>query len=193
VDGNSVNALQVNRLALEDSYGIVRIHAEAKHRAHSDLRIADLRVFSYFSRHINLTDGYFITDVLQAILKKQVLITDDSNMVRDYLHPDDLFSMILKCVQAGRINQAFDVGSAAPVSKQEILDYFVAEYGLKYERREVRESASATGRKSNYYSRYDAAARIGYSARFCSMDTIRQEAEYILPISSGRAQSERKL
>ena len=116
----------------EDYYGIVRINAEAKHRAHRNLRIIDLRIFSYFSRYINLTDGYFITDVMEAILDNKVLVTDSTNIVRDYLHPEDLFSMIVKCVHAGKINQAIDVSSSRPVAKQEILDYFTSEYGLKY-------------------------------------------------------------
>jgi nucleoside-diphosphate-sugar epimerase len=179
-DEFSVNGIQVNHVIPETYYGIVRINAEAKHRAHSDLRIVDLRVFSYFSRYINLTDGYFITDVMQAILNNKLLVTDSSNIVRDYLHPEDLFTAILKCINAGKINQAIDVGSSRPASKQEILDYFTSEYGLKYERRQLSENASATGAKSNYYSTCNRASQIGYVPRFSSMDTLEQEARYIL-------------
>ena len=128
----SVNRLQVNHVIPEDYYGIVRINAEAKHRAHCNLRIIDLRIFSYFSRYINLTDGYFITDVMEAILSNKVLVTNSTNIVRDYLHPEDLFAMVVKCIHAGKINQAYDVNSSCPVAKQEILDYFASEYGLKY-------------------------------------------------------------
>ena len=179
-DHSSANSIQVNQVAPEDYYGIVRINAEAKHRAHPNLRIIDLRVFSYFSRYINLTDGYFITDVMEAILDNKVLVTDSTNIVRDYLHPEDLFSMIVKCVHAGRINRAIDVSSSRPVAKQEILDYFTSEYGLKYQRRSFSESPSATGPKSNYYSTCNCAAQIGYVPRFSSMDTLKNEARYIL-------------
>jgi nucleoside-diphosphate-sugar epimerase len=176
----SVNHLQVNHVVPEDYYGIVRINAEAKHRAHQNLRIVDLRIFSYFSRYINLTDGYFITDVMEAILYDKVLVTDSTNIVRDYLHPDDLFAMIDRCMHAGIINQAFDVNSMSPVSKQEILDFFTSEYGLKYESRYRAKNASATGAKNNYYSTCNRAALIGYIPRYSSMDSLKHEATHIL-------------
>jgi nucleoside-diphosphate-sugar epimerase len=179
-DECSVNSIQVNHVAPEDYYGIARINAEAKHRAHCTLRIIDLRIFAYFSRYINLKDGYFITDVMEAILHNKVLVTDSTNIVRDYLHPEDLFAMIDKCVRADKINHAIDVNSSHPVSKQEILDYFSSEYGLKYESRNFSENASATGAKINYYSTCKRAAQIGYVPRFSSMDTLQDEARFIL-------------
>jgi len=177
---SSVNPLHVNHIVPEDYYGIVRINAEAKHRSHSNLRIIDLRIFSYFSRFINLTDGYFITDVMEAILKNKVLVTDNTNIVRDYLHPDDLFAMVNKCIHAGKINQAIDVNSSRPVSKQEILNYFTSAYGLRYESRHCSENASATGAKASYYSTCNRASEIGYIPRFSSMDTLIDEARCIL-------------
>ena len=177
---SSVNPLPVNHVIPEDYYGIVRINAEAKHRSHRNLRIIDLRIFSYFSRYINLTDGYFITDVMEAILSNKVLVTDSANIVRDYLHPEDLFAMIVKCIHAGKINQAIDVNSSRPVAKQEILDYFTSEYGLKYEKRCFSENASATGAKSKYYSTCNRASQIGYIPQFSSMEALKHEASHIL-------------
>jgi nucleoside-diphosphate-sugar epimerase len=179
-DEFSINSIQVNHVLPEDYYGIARINAEAKHRAHSGLRIIDLRVFSYFSRYIDLADGYFITDLMQAILENKLLLTDSTNIVRDYLHPEDLFSMIVKCIHAEKINEAIDVNSSRPVSKLEILDYFASEYGLKYECRDFLEHASATGTKSNYYSTCNRASKVGYLPQFSSMDTLRYETRYIL-------------
>jgi len=177
---DSINSVRVNQLDDEDYYGIVRINAEAKHRAHKLLNIVDLRVFSYFSRFINLTDGYFITDLMQSIINDKVLITDDSNMVRDYLSPDDLFSMIQCCINVRSLNCAFDVNSSRPVSKQDILDYFAAEYELRYAIRQVLKTSSTTGTKTNYYSTNNDSSRIGYRPRFSSMDTLRYEARHIL-------------
>ncbi|MGD0281078.1 MAG: NAD(P)-dependent oxidoreductase [Dissulfurispiraceae bacterium] len=177
---NTINSLRVNHIAPEDYYSIVRLNAEAKHRAFSGLRIVDLRLFSYFSRFIDLTDGYFITEVLDCILKKKVLATNDENIVRDYVHPEDLFSIIRKCMDAGKINEAFDVISAKPVDKKEILDYFRSEYGLKYEMNGSPGHVSATGPKNIYCSKYNKASVIGYKPAFSSMDAIRQESRYIL-------------
>jgi nucleoside-diphosphate-sugar epimerase len=123
--------------------------------------------------------------VIEAILGNKLLITDSANIVRDYLHPEDLFSMIVKCIHAGRINQAIDVNSSCPVSKQEILDYFASEYGLKYESRRFSENASATGVKNNYYSSCNRASQIGYVPQFSSMDTLKNEVRYILTQQPG--------
>lgn len=180
VGEDTLNHVKVNNLAPEDYYGIVRLNAEAKHRALQHLNIVDLRVFSYFSRYIDLTDGYFITDVMEAILESKVLLTDSTNIVRDYLHPEDLFTMLMSCIQAGKINRAVDVNSSRPVSKKEILDYFTAEYGLKYEERVFTENASATGAKSNYYSTCNLASQMGYIPQFSSIDTLEREARFIL-------------
>jgi nucleoside-diphosphate-sugar epimerase len=179
-DEFSMNCLPVNQILPEDYYAIVRINAEAKHRAHPNLRVIDLRIFSYFSRYINLSDGYFITDVMESIRNNTVLVTDSTNIVRDYLHPEDLFAMIVTCIHAGRINQALDVNSTSPVSKQEILEYFQSEYGLKYESRHFSQNASATGAKNNYYSTCKRASQIGYVPRYSSMESLKHESKWIL-------------
>lgn len=180
VEENTMNRIRVNHVGKEDYYGIVRLYAEAKHRAFGDLRIVDLRLFSYFSRFIDLTDGYFITEVLDCILNNKVLVTNNVNIVRDYVHPKDLFSIIRKCMNAGKINGAFDVTSAKPVEKREILDHFSLKYGLKYEMNQFFRHDSATGLKNIYCSKYNNSLGIDYKPRFSSMDTIEQESKYIL-------------
>lgn len=180
VDESSVNRVKVNRITAQNYYSIARLNAEVKHRAFSWLNIIDLRVFSYFSRFINLADGYFITEVLNSILSGKTLVTDPINMVRDYLHPDDLFLMINKCLDAGKINCAFDVSSSKPVEKREILEYFATVYGLKYTIGKLLDAFSATGQKSCYCSTYNAAERIGYVPAYSSMDAIKQESKAIL-------------
>jgi nucleoside-diphosphate-sugar epimerase len=190
VEEHSVNHVKVNQIEPQDYYSIVRLNAEAKHRAFHWLNIIDLRVFSYFSRFIDLADGYFITEVLNCILGKKVLVTDNVNMVRDYLHPDDLYSMIHRCLDAGKINAAFDVMSSKPIEKQEILHYFSSIYGLKHETSQSLGKSSATGSKRIYCSTYHAATRIGYHPQFSSLDTIKHEAEHILsPLGAGDTQN----
>lgn len=180
VEKNTMNCIRVNHITPQDYYAISRLNAEAKHRAFKDLRIVDLRIFSYFSRFVDLTDSYFITDVMNCILNKKVLVTDNVNIVRDYVHPDDLFSIIRKCMDAARINVAFDVTSAKPVEKREILDYFSSAYGLKYQISESLGHVSATGSKNIYCSNYNNASAIGYKPAFSSMDTIKEESKYII-------------
>lgn len=177
---DSANRIGVNHIATEDYYGIARLNAETKHRAFGGLRIVDLRIFAYFSRFIDLSEGYFITDVLDSILRRQVLKTSSINMVRDYVHPKDLFSIIGKCIAAGEVNAAFDVVSAKTVEKQEILDFFAARHGLQYEVCDSCEQRSSTGAKNIYCSAFNRASLIGYQPEFSSMDVIEQESEFLL-------------
>jgi len=177
---NTANSIRVNHIATEDYYAIARLNSEAKHRSFNDLKIIDLRIFSYFSRFIDLRDRYFITEVMDCILNKKVFVTDNVNIVRDYVHPEDLFSIIRKCTGAGKINAAFDVASAKPVEKIEVLDYFSSAYGLKYEISQSFNPVSPTGLKNIYYSNYNNASGIGYRPEYSSMDTIEQESRYIL-------------
>lgn len=177
---NSVNSIRVNHLAAEDYYTIARLNAEAKHRSFEGLKIVDLRLFSYFSRFIDLADGYFIAEALNCVLNKKTFITNEINFTRDYVGPEDLFLMIKKCLSAGKINTAFDVMSAKPVEKKEILDYFSAAYGLKYKIVPDLNQTSATGSKNVYYSKYFNAASVGYKPAFGSLETIKKESKYIL-------------
>ncbi len=179
---NTTNNIKVNHIAPEDYYSIARLNAETKHRAFNNLNIVDLRLFSYFSRFIDLSDGYFITELLSSVLNKKTFITNDVNIIRDYVHPSDLFSIIGKCVDAKKINTAFDVISAKPTEKNEILDYFSKKYGLKYEIRKSLRHTSATGSKNIYYSKYNSAKSIGYKPKFTSIETIQDQSKFILKI-----------
>lgn len=177
---DSLNCIGVNQVTSEDFYSIARLNSEAKHRAFKDLNIVDIRIFSYFSRYIDLADGYFITEVINSILNKTILETSGTNFVRDYLHPDDLFSMVLACLDAGKTNAAFDVISAQPVKKQQILDYFSSTYGLVYVVKNLAPDDSPTGSKHLYFSENPNAEAVGYQARFTSMEALADGAAQIL-------------
>lgn len=178
---DTVNRLQVNRLQPQDYYGLVRLYTEAKHRAFQQLNIIDLRLFSYFSRFIDLNDGYFITELLNSIQNNNVFLTGQENIIRDYVHPQDLFSFIKICLRKGKINDAFDLSSAKPVSKQKILDYFSKKYKLKYKMSPSINHVTATGSKNIYYSQYNQKAQsLGFQPKYSSLQAIKQEAKYIL-------------
>ena len=177
---HTVNRIEVNHIHPTDYYTIARLNSEAKHRAHEKLNIVDLRIFAYFSRFADLNSGYFITEAAKCARDKVILKTGAANMVRDYIHPDDLFTLVRKCAEAGRINAAFDAVSAAPVEKFQILDFLKAEYGLQYEVDEMRDYGSPNGEKNIYCSVFNRAAEIGYRPVYDAMTAIEQEAQYIL-------------
>ncbi|MFA7653857.1 MAG: NAD(P)-dependent oxidoreductase [Candidatus Magasanikbacteria bacterium] len=174
------NIIPVNHIKSEEYYTIARLNSETKHRSFNHLNIVDLRIFSYFSRYSSMGDSYFITDVMNSILNNKILITDNVNIVRDFIHPQDLYSMICQCIAAKRINSAFDVSSSKPVEKREIINYFASEYGLKYEIGWAANHASPTGVKNNYYSRNNKSFKFGYKPVYSSMDAIKDESGFIL-------------
>ncbi len=177
---NSINGIKVNHLSVEDYYAITRLNSEAKHRAFTGLNIVDLRIFSYFSRFADLSEGYFITDMLTAIQKGKTFETSGENIIRDYLHHKDFFSMIKLCIKARKLNTVLDVASTKPVDKFKILDYFSSKYGLKYKISKLLPQTSPTGAKRLYYSVNKNASIIGYKPVFNSLDTITMESKYVL-------------
>ena len=180
VEENTLNSIPVNNIKPEDYYSIVNLNSEAKHRSFKDFKIVDIRIFSYFSRFADLESGYFITEVLNHVFKNKTLETDDVNIIRDYIHPEDLFLLIKKCIEADKINVAFDALSAQTVDKLQILDYFSKEYALKYEVKGGLNLASPNGVKNIYCSSFNKAESIGYKPKFSSMEAIEHEAKFIL-------------
>lgn len=182
---HTLNPIQVNNISSADYYSITRLYSEAKHRAYCGLNIVDVRIFSYFSRYMNIEDGYFMTELIDCLLNGKVLKTDVGNMVRDYVHPQDLFSLILKCIDIAHVNAAFDAVSSAPVDKRTILEYF-SSCGLKYELVDSLGSVGATGHKNIYCSSYNSAELIGYIPEFSSMQALQEEADCIVKQHKGK-------
>jgi nucleoside-diphosphate-sugar epimerase len=177
---DSLNKIRVNRISRDDYFTIAKLNSEAKHRAFENLNIIDIRVFSYFSRFIDLEGKYFMTELLNALVHKKVFYTNSQDMVRDYIHPEDLLALINKCIGSKAMNTSFDAYSLQPVRKTEILEFFASEYNLKYRIRESSTHHTVTGQKTIYYSLYQKAGELGYQPCLTSLETISQEAPYIL-------------
>lgn len=172
VNESTCTELDINHIVPDDFYSIAKLNAEAKHRAMADLNIVDLRIFGYFSRFIDRNTQYFMSEVISCVKDSKVLVTGEENMIRDYVHPSDLMSLIEKYIVVQPLNDVFDVYSLKPVTKFEILEYFAKQYGLKYSIEDDMQISAATGIKDYYYSDYKKAEQIGYSPQFTSMDSI---------------------
>lgn len=168
-------SLPVNGLVPADYYTVARLNAEAKHRSMSGLRIVDLRIFAYFSRYAECSLGYFMTDVLQAILEKRELETRPWDMVRDYADPEDLFALIRLCIGRRELNTALDVYSAAPVGKFELLTEMGRKFGLRYRLTAGTDNALPNGEKTVYCSQMHRAADLGYRPRYTSLAGLLKE------------------
>ena len=164
----------------ESPYKTAKIQSEVKHREHPDLNIIDLRLFAYFSRFIDLESEYFITEIIRCVKNKSDFVTGPDDMTRDYVHPQDLFLLVEKCIEKHRINDVYDVYSLKPATKYEILDYFKKVYGLRVVIKDDILISSPTGDKLNYYSENKKAQDLGYYPKFTSLDCISEESCYFL-------------
>jgi len=176
----TINHLPVNDLQPTDYYAIARLNAETKHRALEHLNIVDLRLFSFFSRFIDLSDNYLMTELLNCTIQKKTFHTNKQNIVRDFIHPEDLFSIIVKCLEIPTINQAFDINSLKAVDKWSLVHYFQERYSLNVNINSEHHPNSATGSKEHYYSDYKNTGRIKFKPTFTSMETIQQETMTLL-------------
>ncbi|PIQ85450.1 MAG: hypothetical protein COV73_05725 [Candidatus Omnitrophica bacterium CG11_big_fil_rev_8_21_14_0_20_43_6] len=181
----AVYCVSVNDLKPEHYYGIAKLHQEAKHRALPKLNIVDLRIFSYFSRFIELDSGYFLTELLKCLKAKKALVTDACDFVRDFLAPGDLFNLIGLVIKRKPFNGVLDVYSLRPVTKFKLLEYFVKNYSLKYIIKRSLKLACPTGVKVRYCPHSRKAASLGYKPKFSSLAAVAMEAKYLLGETNG--------
>lgn len=181
VTERSTASFPINSLQAQDSYGIAKLHAEAVHRALTKNTIIDIRIFNYFSRTVDVSARYLITEMIEALRHDKVFETTEQVLMRDYLHPNDFYALVVACLKAPlRSNMPVDAYSRAPVSKADLLKLFSEKFGLKYRIVPEVSTVNATGFKRNYYSENRAAAKLGYKPQFTSADAIVQETRAIL-------------
>lgn len=174
--------IRINGTYHHEWYGVAKLHAECRHRAHVDSPIIDIRVFNYFSRTQNINARFLITDMLRAIRDKTVFKTSSDYIVRDYLHPSDFCSLIKVLLSAPEANTAVDCYSKAPVDKPALLAAMRSEFGLRHETSQTHAALNATGAKTHYYSNNRRAAEFGYEPQLTSLEGILTEAAALLGI-----------
>lgn len=174
---DTVNRVAVNHVPVEEYYGIVRIFLETRHRALAPLRIVDLRIFSYFSRHADPAAGYLATDILRALREGRELAVSPDEAVRDYIDPGDLFRLVEGCRlhAAAGFNRAIDVRSTSPVGKFELLARCRERFGLRFSVRGG-VAASPNGSCSRYSSEWrQPDLEEWWSPRFSALEAVENE------------------
>jgi nucleoside-diphosphate-sugar epimerase len=180
-DADTPSCVPVNRLDSQDFYTVAKLHAEAVHRSCQGRTILDVRIFNYFSRRLDPSARFFVTDMIRAAREEKVFETADIPMYRDFLHPDDFVALLLACLNApAGTNMPVDAYSRAVVSKRELLDLMADEFGLRYSFTGNGDTVNATGAKPFYYSMNRAAATLGFEPRYTSTETVRVEAAAML-------------
>ena len=169
-----------NCMNIKSKYILSAIRSEIKHRTLKNLNIIDLRLFSFFSRFINLDTKFLICEIVSSIIQNKKFLTDETDFYRDYLHPKDLFSYVKKCIYGDSLNDVFDLCSKRPIGKFELLNFLKEKYGLQYEIDSGVKLSNPTGFKRNYYSESRKVESLGHKPEYSSMDTILDELSFII-------------
>ncbi len=177
---NTPAIVPINDLSPQDWYGVAKLYAECRHRAHAELSIIDIRVFNYFSHTQDINARFLITDILRAIRDRILLKTSADYMIRDFLHPSDFFQLVSRLLAAPAKNAVVDCYSRAPIDKSSLLAAMHDKFGLCYEVAERAEGINATGSKPYYYSLNYRASDFGYQPGLTSLEGILQEAALLL-------------
>lgn len=180
VDVGTKGTIDINNLQPQDWYGVAKLFAECRHRAHPELPIIDIRVFNYFSRTQDMNARFLITDIVRAIRDNTVLQTSAEYMVRDFIGPSDFHQLIKAILTSPANNDVLDCYSKAPIDKPTLLAAMQDRFGLKYEISKTNASVNATGSKSHYFSLNDKAKNYGYHPALSSIDSILIEAESLI-------------
>jgi len=174
---DTVATVAINNLAPHEWYGVAKLYAECRHRAHPELPIIDIRVFNYFSRTQDIEARFLIMDILRAIRDKTVLKTSPDYIVRDFLHPSYFYGLVSALLAAPPANAAVDCYSRAPIDKPTLLATMQEKFGLQYEITGAAVGVNATGSKPHYYSLNTRAADFGYQPAWTSLEGVLQELE----------------
>lgn len=180
VDAGTKGTIDINNLQPQDWYGVAKLYAECRHRAHPELPIIDIRVFNYFSRTQDMNARFLITDIVRAIRDNSVLQTSAEYMVRDFIGPSDFYQLIKAILTSPANNDVLDCYSKAPIDKPTLLAAMQDRFGLKYEISKTNASVNATGSKSHYFSLNNKAKNYGYHPALSSIDSILIEAESLI-------------
>ena len=163
---------------IKSEYVLAKVRSEIKHRMLKHLNIIDLRLFSFFSRFMDLSSKFLISEVISSIKQNKKLITNEFDLYRDYIHPKDLFLLLKKCINNNPINDVFDLYSKKPIGKFDLLDSLRDNFGLQYQVVPNSGFSSPTGFKENYYSKSRKAKLLGYDPQYSSIETIVNEMKY---------------
>ena len=116
-----------------------------------------------------------MSDVIRCIKYKDILKTNDVNIVRDYITPVDLWALIEHLIAIEEpVNDAFDLYSQKTVSKFDLLEHLHEKFGLKF--KIIDNEGTKPGFSKNiYYTKNRKAESIGYVPKFSSIEGIINE------------------
>lgn len=167
--------LELARFTDAQFYPLAKRKAELRHRDLTRKHIADIRIFGYLSDEINLHDDFLVSQILRTIIDDDVFVTTPSDFVRDYIGPDDLIELIARLLEAGVPNNEYDICSAGPTTKFEMLETLAKNFGLRY----TIDGTPVPTTRRDTISLQTAARRIGHIPSRASLENVLSTADAI--------------
>ncbi len=161
-------------------YAAAKIAAEQRHRSLLSQNIVDIRVFSFFSRYIDLSGDFFMAAVARAVVNEQAFQTQPATMMRDYSVPSDLAALIEKIIDRGPMNCGIDLYSSKPAEKFELLDRISRQFGLRYSIEPISDKTPPSPIKNGYYSKDHMATALGFEPQFDTINGVISELAEIV-------------
>lgn len=171
-DEDSKSLINLNFDTPANFYSLAKLYAEARHRALPHLNIVDIRVFNYISPSIDLSGNFFIAQAIKASIDREIFQTNSNNINRDFIGPEDLFSLISAINNFPQLNDSFDCFSKKPIDKFKILDFLKSNFNLEFVINNDKVSDFVKDSKENYYSVNYKAKVIGFEPEFESIENI---------------------
>ena len=184
VTNESKSILDVNDIHSDHYYALAKIYAEAKHRALSQYKITDLRIFSYWSNRTDLNSKFFLSELVYAAKYGRTFETSKTEIYRDYIHKLDLLQLILLIVEKCPANSGIDCYSRSFISKSEVLKFYQEKYNLNYKFKDDL-TFDIRNEKLFYYSTDKSASKIGYRPLYSSIDVISEFSKHFLEVADG--------
>lgn len=160
-------------------YGLAKHQAEVRHRTLRDKHIVDVRVFNYISGTQDINLNFMAMNMIRAVKNNEVMPVDTTNLVRDFIGPEDLGHLLSWILMQPVANGALDCYTREPITKNDLLANMKRTYGLKFEVTHPT-FVSPTGLKTFYYSRNHTAEQFGYRPRYDSWENIKRAADILL-------------
>jgi hypothetical protein len=115
-----------------DPYAQSKIGAELRHallRSRGS-KIFDLRIFSYAGPKFLKHGNYFLSALRTAVKSERVFLVKGADFIRDYIGPQEL-AQAIESTASSEVGFSANLFSDEPVSRTQILDYFVQDLGLR--------------------------------------------------------------
>lgn len=164
-------------LLADHPYSLAKLQAEQRHRNRPHQRIADIRVFGFVSDEIGLDDDFLIAQIYRALVDKTDFITRPHDFVRDFVGLNDLAEFTNRLISADVPNGAYDLCSAGPTTKFELLEALAETFGLRYR---VDGAIQDRCHAPHLISDHDGIQKIGYEPSRTSMQNVLCTADKIL-------------